>query len=101
VLLIVPLVIYFLLVLAVLAVFVLIGVGGIIRVVGDSLLSKSRAREMPALPPFEPYTVYIPLPGCSNCGMSFQEESEHFCKWCGNLRTYQEIEITGKDDWDD
>lgn len=94
--LVLPIALYvILLMLACIAVVVIV-VGGYISLLGAALFARFRKEPPLPPPPFEPYTVYLPRPGCGGCGMAFLADEEHFCRWCGTQREYQEIEIAYK-----
>ena len=94
--LVIPIVLYVMLVLLLVGVVILIIASGFISLLVASFVARFR-KEKPLPPlPFEPYMVYIPRPICGGCGVNFLSEDEHYCRWCGTQREYQEIEIAYK-----
>lgn len=94
--LVIPIALYVIFLFIVVAVVVVVAISGFISLLGASFLARFRKEPPLPPPPFDPYTVYIPRPGCAGCGMAFLADEEHFCRWCGTKREYQEIEIAYK-----
>lgn len=89
----IPIALYAILIVLAMALVVFIAGAGFISLLGAAFFARFRKEPPLPPPPFEPYMVYFPRPGCGGCGMAFLADEEHFCRWCGTQREYQEIEI--------
>ena len=92
----IPILFYFLILIAVAAIIFVVIIVGYFSLLIKAFFTRSDDDKPLPPPPFEPYMVYIPKECCGGCGMPFAEDSEHFCRWCGTQREYQEIEIAYK-----
>lgn len=92
--LVLPIVLYVFVVVMAFALVAVILIAGFISLLGASFFARFVKEPPLPPPPFEPYMVYLPRPGCGGCGMSFVTDDEKFCRWCGTQREYQEIEIS-------
>ncbi|WP_096382389.1 hypothetical protein [Aurantimicrobium minutum] len=92
----IPIALYLILVFGMVGFFIVIAVAGLISLVIAAISARGKEEAPLPPPPFEPYMIYIPRPGCGGCGMAFLTDEEYFCRWCGTQREYQEIEIAYK-----